>query len=524
MAIARLGILRCPAGPEADDRWTLESIGDLLGGGLTRQRIKQLLDDVEDRLKLTMPLNEKTIQLALESKPLRVAAKFMPRMFNVFRKDFSIFKEFMCLASGSGDIMPEVDESILDDYFCNYGQPVYEPDVIQWLQERRLTSESVVDPEDIVGELQERGVIAFTEGNIIRPRKLHPAHAVAHVMAGLTYGMPWKTFASITNRLNYSTRLINCDRDTVDCRYATEGNPFLYLSGINGQSSLFSHVQNLDARVMDDEFIDKVMKQLVLEVQNKSGSLLRLDESTTRVTTELDYYAFRYLVRRSASEYGLMWVGKSGVDNVAVKDGAKSESRRLDDFIVDCLHTNKVMTAYELAIHLSKKVNHIKLRLDLLQDSGSVMQLSLFKYCTRKYGESQISSVEEELKNRISHLLNKSLEAYKVLHLSIVETECNQILKEKKKTTFSLEFYRSLIDIWSGESEWQREKCFLVPKNNNELVFNSLSNAFDQLCRGEDAEKQEECIARVSQKIDASYRVLNRAFHNWRGSLRRGEL
>jgi hypothetical protein len=505
-------------------RWTLDSIGSLICGGLTRARVQQIVESILMRLKLLMPINERTLHLAFESKPLYVTANVMPKTCGVFRQDKDCFREFLCLISNSQEILPKVDDWILDDYFCDHGQPVHSADLLDWLADRQ-SLESKIAPEDILEELYRMEVIGYSSEDAVVPRKLHPSAAIAHLMAGLRYGLPWRTFVGIANRLKYSSNKINDKRDTVDGNYAAEGNDFLYLSGADGQTSLYSHVKNLDPRVMDDNFTAGVMGQLVSEVSRSSDSTLNLYESFLSSDLELDYYAFRYLVKQSVAEYGLSWDGRSGVDNVSGIQNQDRQRRGLDALILSCLQSNQSMTPYELARHLCKTVNHIKLRLDSLQAVGRVIQLSVDKFCERNYGEGLIGGFMDGLKNRINQLLDQPSNSGRVLHLSVVEAECNQFLKDEKQKMHSLEFYRSLIDCWAKDKDanWKRRACFVAHDNSPEITFNSLCDAFEQICSREDIYNQEGCIDRVSQRIDASYTALFRGFRNWRGSVKRGE-
>lgn len=368
---------------------------------LTRERIRQIESIINSEftnyLRISPQVLKNYIYEALQEN-LIVKLPFLSSCFEKTR-DFYKFIELCCQGVvHKGEIVqifePEFDQNLLTEYFCKNGSPITFDSVME-----ELISSFGYSPEQagkILNSLKELSIIKIS-GNEVNPLNLGKKEAVAHALVGHVNGLPWKDITKIVNNGGYCSTKLNEDR-FIHSYFSN--SDYIYGSG----RGTYRHLMYLDFASIN---IESIIGNILEYFHSHKITRLHLNDYyfQSALSSVIDYFTLRYIVRTFGVEYGIFFDGKSGVDSLSSFKNAVQFTQK-EVILLALNNSNNPMTKQEIAERLrSKSLKHANFYLDMLLNEGSVIRVDYMTYSTpdKIFDNMHLTEITTQLKQFIDN-------------------------------------------------------------------------------------------------------------------------
>ncbi|HAU1275979.1 TPA: hypothetical protein F8R88_15345, partial [Legionella pneumophila] len=463
---------------------------------LTRERIRQIESKINSEFINYLRISPKVLRNYIYEVLQDDLTVKLPSLSSCFEKtkDFYSFIELCCQgAVQKGELIqifePEFNQDLLTNYFCNNTSPMsFEIVIGELISSFGYSYEQSIKILNALNELS-RIKISGTE---IYPLNLGQKEAVAHALVGHENGLPWKDIAKIVNAGGYCATKINETRFTHS--YFSDSD-YIYGSG----RGTYRHLMYLDLSKVD---IDSIMENILTYFHLNKISRLHLHDYYYQcsLSSVIEYFSLRYIVKTFGVEYGVFFDGKSGVDSLStVKNGARFTQKEV---ILSALNnSNRPMTKQEIADRLrSKSLKHANFYLDLMLNEGSVIRINYMTYSTpdKIFGNMDLTQI-------IFHLEQFIDNTDQIIESGILE----QVINKKLNLSYSKFFYSAVVSKICEKNNWYKHNNLVSSKS---FSYQNITEILKSNFNSSLSDKQN--IEKIKEIILITDEVLERGIYN----------
>ncbi len=440
------------------DYETLEAIS--VRYKLTRERIRQLEADINSMVTNFLRIHAKVLWQHIRERMADDLTELLPNFLMCFdsANSFYSFIELCCKVE-SGSLIkiaqPVVSPKLLNSFFCSVPSPVSYDAVVKELVSSFGYSTSLA--RNTLRELNKLGSIKITSRGVY-PDKLNKKEAVAHALIGHPSGLPWKDISKIVNHGHYCSTKLNEDRLVHDYFCNSE---YIYSCG----RGTYRHLMYLDMSKID---IGDLMKELLEYFRENATGRLHLHDYyyRSKLSSIVEYFTLRYIVRAFGHEYGIYFDGKSGVDSLSLDPDMPRVTQK--EVILLALNKAKgVMTKQEIAEMLrSKSLKHATFYLNQMIETGEIVRIDYMTYTVpdkafKDVNIEKIMSIVERIVNSTNLLVEGD----------VFRLELNRELD----LSYSKYFYLALISINLEKYGWYKSHNLI---SKNQIPYSGLLDVY----------------------------------------------
>lgn len=313
---------------------TLESTADKISKienktRVSRERVRQLLNEIKSRLKKSNNFDLKDLVQHLEEIQNQGFHNYFPKLDKILtdtvktkKTDISGDRLNQFLADFTGKdknhyktpellLKKEFNKDLLIDIFLELPYGVSEDLFISEI--KTLFGFDEIGAKRAVKFMDDNNLILHKDSRIY-PLSLSAFEEVAHICLKFPKGIYWKDIYEI---LNNSPSKNNFSLSRLVADHKISENEYLWLCA----KGTHKHIKYLRNKEFKDDIISSVHKVLV----NKGKKALRLNEVFNSIKSnnllekiELTYHELRAFIKIFGREKGIFWKGKSNVDTVSL--------------------------------------------------------------------------------------------------------------------------------------------------------------------------------------------------------------
>jgi len=411
-------------------RRTLDDLGK--ERRLTRERIRQKARDIIALLPRVMRLSSPLLWRSLRRGLHHDLVTAMPNLAAAFADQREMY-ELLEIIGGQrtrtiykAQVLPsKVALNMLDDYFADNAGPYDRSTLLEELESqgefRRTQAERYLQ------HLLDHKHLRLRDG-YYEPIGLPRRHAVAHLLVGVDYPMPFRDIIRSVNARQLASTPIPEGR----MGHSISGNPWVYWA----QTGSYAHRRHLG---VDHEAIEEICQSVAAVLEKIESKTANLRSVHNDLGSRIPYEVMRWAIGEHGETYGVHFRGHSRADSVGLTPVSKSVTIR--DAIAELLERNPGgMTAQQLAKRLKATPAAMSLCLDDLQKDGRVARVNVKTYMHTSH--AFLEADVDDIAMWVDEILSDEI--------PIVEADyIREVVNESEGFAFSKEFYVAFVR-WQG--------------------------------------------------------------------------
>jgi hypothetical protein len=480
------------------DKKTLDEIGQ--EQNLTRERIRQKLMSTLKRLKSEALSNEVLGALNLyRNNSFAEILEMLPNFSNCFtnlKKYGEILAFLLNLKKQHFHEQSSNDWFVLDlsDYFAMNGIAIPLTEFFNYLLSEYYSSPNEVNKA--IEELIKQNKIKIN-GEVVSPLNLNRIEAVASLLIDQPHGLPLKDIANIINAKGLSSGTFSV-HSSMGSMYSD--SDYIYQS----DRGTYKHQNYLPILPVE---LDKLFDQIKAHMQstpNSNGMHLSdfYSKCEREITSKLTYFELRHYIRKHSIDYGINFLGKSGVDALYI--GEDSSGLNQENFVLELfIRAEKPLMLKDVAEKIrSKSARHARYYLQVLMDKNKLVMLDHMRYTTPEiaFGDTDTNLVMSTILDVLGSLSRIPCE------FNFIKDELNKRLNK----SYTKYFYEAL-------TYYKRKEYPLYLTNTvvslSPIPFKSINELLNMYCN-----KELEPINNfelIKPHAHLTYATFSYSFSNW---------